>query len=133
MTLLVLLPLGLAILWTLGLMGVFGIKFNPANIVTLPLIIGIGMSFGVYIIDRYDEDKQVNIFCTSTGKAMFLTGLTTAISFACMIPGAYRGLSSLGLVMTISMTLCLVTGLIILPQVLLILEAHKWLKPKIHH
>jgi len=126
---LVIFPLFLAVLWTLGSMTLFDLPFNPANIVTLPLIIGLGMSFGVYIVDRYDEDGKVSIFLSSTGKAMFLTGVTTIISFACMIPGEYRGLSSLGLVMTIAMSFCLLTGLIVLPQILIVLERMKIIHP----
>ncbi len=126
---LVVFPLFLAILWTLGMMTLLDIPFNPANIVTLPLIIGLGMSFGVYIVDRYDEDGRVNIFLASTGKAMFLTGITTIISFACMIPGEYVGLATLGKVMTIAMSFCLVTGLIVLPQLLIVMERIRILKP----
>ncbi|MDK3156741.1 MMPL family transporter [Kamptonema cortianum] len=127
---LVIFPLFLAIFWTLGSMTLFDIPFNPANIVTLPLIIGLGMSFGVYIVDRYDEDGHVNIFLSSTGKAMFLTGITTIISFGCMIPGEYVGLSTLGMVMTIAMAFCLLTGLIVLPQLLIVMERMGLLKPR---
>jgi uncharacterized protein len=51
-----LLPLGMGIVWTLGVMPVLGIPFNPANIITLPLVIGVGVAFGVYAVDRYREN-----------------------------------------------------------------------------
>lgn len=116
--LLTLLPLGLGVLFTFGLMGWTGIQFNPANIITLPLVIGIGIAFGVYVVDRHDEEGRVALCGSSTGKAVLLSALTTVIGFASMMIGEYRGLVSLGLVMSIGVTLCFLAAVLILPQVL---------------
>ena len=59
-----------------------GLEFNPANIVTLPLIIGIDVAFGVYIIDRYREDGKLSIFAGSTGKAIIMSSLTSLFGFS---------------------------------------------------
>jgi predicted RND superfamily exporter protein len=75
-------PLVLAVLWRTGAMVWFGIEFNPANIVTLPLIIGIDVAFGVYIIDRYREDGKLSIFAGSTGKAIIMSSLTSLFGFS---------------------------------------------------
>ena len=75
--LLTLTPLVLAVLWRTGAMVWLGIEFNPANIVTLPLIIGIDVAFGVYIIDRYREEGKLSIFSGSTGKAIIMSSLTS--------------------------------------------------------
>lgn len=112
------LPLGLGILWTLGWMGWTGHPFNPANVITLPLVIGIGIAYGVYTIDRFREDRAVNLFNNSTGKAIILSALTTIIGFGSMMISAYRGLFSLGLIMTIGVTMCLLTCMLVLPQML---------------
>lgn len=120
--LLTLLPLGLGILFTFGLMGWLGIAFNPANIITLPLVIGIGIAFGVYVVDRHDEEGRVALASSSTGKALLLSALTTIIGFASMTLGEYRGLVSLGLVMSIGVALCFLSAALVLPQVLVLLD-----------
>ncbi|MFQ3670253.1 MAG: MMPL family transporter [Verrucomicrobiia bacterium] len=118
--LLAILPLGVAILWTLGLMGWLGIKFNPANIITLPLVIGIGVAYGVYTVDRYREEGGMKIFDSSTGKAIILSALTTMIGFGSLMVSSYRGLFSLGLLMFLGVLMCLVSSLLVLPQILVL-------------
>jgi hypothetical protein len=120
---LAILPLALAVVWTVGVMGLAGIAFNPANIMTLPMVIGIGVAYGVYTVDRFREDAKMDIFCTSTGKAILFSALTTIFAFASMLISQYRGLFSMGLVMTIGVAMCTLTSLILLPQLLKLLSS----------
>ncbi|MDX6765192.1 MAG: MMPL family transporter [Candidatus Methylacidiphilales bacterium] len=122
---LTLLPLGLGILYTFGFMGWFDIPFNPANIITLPLVIGIGVAFGVYVVDRHDEEGRVALSSSSTGKALFLSAATTIIGFSTMMTGEYRGLASLGLVMTLGVLFCFLCSTLILPQILTLMDRRK--------
>jgi hopanoid biosynthesis associated RND transporter like protein HpnN len=119
---LAILPLILAVIWTLGIMGWFNIAFNPANIMTLPMVIGIGVAFGVYTVERFQEEKRMNLFIGSTGKAVILSTLTAISGFASMLVSQYNGLFSLGLVMTIGITMCLISSMGLLPQVFKLLE-----------
>lgn len=121
-TALAILPLAVGVIWTLGTMGWFNIKFNPANIMTLPMLLGIGVAYGVYTTDRFREVGRMEIFSTSTGKAIVLSALTTLFGFASMLIADYRGLFSMGLVMTLGVLFCLATSLIVLPQILKLLE-----------
>lgn len=120
--LLTLLPLGLGVLFTFGLMGWTGLAFNPANIITLPLVIGIGIAFGVYIVDRHDEEGRVMLAGSSTGKAVLLSALTTIIGFSSMTLGEYRGLVSLGKVMALGVFCCFLTATLVLPQILTLMD-----------
>ncbi len=120
--LLTLLPLGIGILWMFGTLGFFKIQLNPANIVTLPMILGIGVAFGVYVVARYREEGRVRIFESSTGKAVILSAFTTLFGFGSMLFGEYRGLVSLGLVMSIGVIACLVSAVVILPQILSLMD-----------
>ena len=52
---LALLPVTIGALWMIGFMGIFEVPFNPANIMTLPLIIGIGVTNGIHILNRFAE------------------------------------------------------------------------------
>ncbi|MEM1059103.1 MAG: MMPL family transporter [Verrucomicrobiota bacterium] len=123
--LLAILPLGLGVLWTLGVMAVTGIKFNPANIMTLPMVIGIGVAYGVYTMDRYREEKSANLFATSTGKSIVLSALTTIIAFGSMLTASYTGLKSMGQVMTLGVFMCLLTSIVFLPQLLVLLKGRE--------
>jgi predicted RND superfamily exporter protein len=53
-----LLPVVVGSAWTLGLMGLAGVSFNPANIMTLPLVIGIGVTNGIHILNRVAEEQK---------------------------------------------------------------------------
>ncbi len=120
--LLTLTPLVLAVLWRTGAMVWFGIEFNPANIVTLPLIIGIDVAFGVYIIDRYREDGKLSIFAGSTGKAIIMSSLTSLFGFSSLLISQFRGMFDIGQLMSLGIAIGLVTAIFILPQILVLLK-----------
>ena len=120
--LLTLTPLVLAVLWRTGAMVWFGIEFNPANIVTLPLIIGIDVAFGVYIIDRYREDGKLSIFAGSTGKAIIMSSLTSLFGFSSLLISQFRGMWDIGQLMSLGIAIGLVTSIFILPQILALLK-----------
>jgi uncharacterized protein len=115
---LALLPVAVGFLWLCGLMVLFGIKFNPANLLTLPLVIGIGVTNGIHILNRYAEDRDPGILAKSTGKAVFISGLTTMSGFASLILGRHMGLRSLGEVMSVGVLMCMIAGLTFLPALL---------------
>jgi predicted RND superfamily exporter protein len=54
---LALLPVAIGTVWMVGFMGWFGIPFNPANILTLPLVVGIGVTNGIHILNRFGAEK----------------------------------------------------------------------------
>jgi hopanoid biosynthesis associated RND transporter like protein HpnN len=120
--LLTLTPLILAILWRTGVMVWLGIDFNPANIVTLPLIIGIDVAFGVYIVDRYREDGKFSLFSGSTGKAIIMSALTSFFGFISLLISHFRGMYSIGQLMSLGIAIGLVTAVFILPQILILLK-----------
>jgi uncharacterized protein len=115
---LALMPVGIGFVWLCGLMGLFHIPFNPANIMTLPLAIGIGVTNGIHILNRYAEERNPGILAKSTGKAVFISGLTTMSGFGSLCLGQHQGLRSLGEVMTIGVATCMIAGLTFLPAVL---------------
>jgi predicted RND superfamily exporter protein len=115
---LALLPVGIGSIWMGGLMGAFGIPFNPANIMTLPLVIGIGVTNGIHILNRFAEEKTPSILAKSTGKAVFVSGLTTISGFGSLMLARHQGIRSLGAVMSIGVITCMVAGLTFLPAVL---------------
>ncbi len=125
---LALVPTALGWLWMLGVMAVIGLNFNVANIVALPLVIGIGTAFGVHLMHRYQESARrhdgvakLDDMVRSTGGAVALSALTTIISFAALTLGEYGGMSTFGLAMVIGIGACLLASLLVLPAVLVLL------------
>lgn len=117
-SLLALLPLVLGLVWGLGLMGMMGIAFNPANYMVLPLILGIGVANGIYVVRRFQEEGSADMFTVSTGRAILLSNLTAMIGFASLTIAKYQGIKSLGEVMTLGVGTCMLTSLFVLPVTL---------------
>ena len=121
-----LLPVALGSAWTLGLMGLTGVSFNPANVMTLPLVIGIGVTNGIHILNRVAEEQKATILGKSTGKAVLVSGLTALTGFGTLILAKHQGIQSLGLVMSVGIGACLIAGLTFLPALISILERFGW-------
>jgi hypothetical protein len=116
--LLALVPVAVGSLWLAGLMGLCHVPLNPANIMTLPLVIGIGVTNGIHILNRYAEEQTPSILTRSTGKAVLVSGLTTIAGFGSLTLGKHRGLQSLGYVMSTGLATCMIAGLTFLPALL---------------
>lgn len=121
---LAILPLGLGAVWLLGVMGLIRLQFNLANLVALPLIIGIGTTSGIHMVHRFRQEGDVLAMASSTGHAVFLSLATTIFGFGSICISHHRGLRSLGLVLAIGVCACLFHSLVLLPVVM------KYLRPK---
>jgi uncharacterized protein len=120
-----LLPVGIGTLWLAGLMGWLNIPFNPANIMTLPLVIGIGVTNGIQILNRFAEERTPGILSRSTGKAVLVSGLTAIAGFGSLMLAKHRGIHSLGCVMASGIATCMIAGLFFLPALLNLLGRRK--------
>jgi preprotein translocase subunit SecF len=121
-----LIPVGLGGLWMLGVMGLAGMPFNPANIMTLPLIVGIGVTNGIHILNRFAEEQHPSILARSTGKAVLVSGLTTIAGFGSLILAKHQGIESLGWIMAVGVATCMFVGLTFLPAILNLLDRYGW-------
>ncbi len=121
-----LLPVADGSAWSLGIMGLAGVPFNPANIMTLPLVIGIGVTNGIHILNRVAEEQKASILDKSTGKAVLVSGLTALTGFGCLMLGRHQGLQSLGMVMSLGIGACMIAGLTFLPALISILGRYGW-------
>lgn len=122
---LALMPVAIGSLWLCGLMGGFNISFNLANIMTLPLVIGIGVTNGIQILNRFAEERTPGILSRSTGKAVLVSGLTAIAGFGSLIIAKHRGIHSLGQVMAIGIAMCMIAALTFLPAILSLL-GRRW-------
>ena len=117
-TLLAAVPLVMGMLQMFGLMGILDIPLNAANMIGLSLMLGMGMENGVLITHDCLSQRGPYRMSPSTAVAVVLNTLTTMVGFAVLIIADHRGLQSLGRMLTIGMSCCLFSSLVILPTLL---------------
>ena len=102
---------------TIATSTVFGLPFNFANIIVLPLLFGIGVAGGIHLVIR-ESQKGEKVFKTSTPRAILFSALTTIGSFGSIALSSHPGTSSMGYLLTISVILSLCCTLVILPALM---------------
>lgn len=117
------LPLGFGMLQTFGLMGWMNIPLNPANIIALPLILGLGVDYGVHLVHDYLHQSGRFRPSPSTMVAVVVDSLTTLVGFGSLMLSSHQGLQSLGRVLTIGVSFCLFNSVTLLPALLAIISA----------
>lgn len=126
-TLLALVPLLMGVSWMVGLLGLLGLQFNPANLIALPLIFGISIDNGVHLVHRFFEQgaHRIEEVMKGTLKGVYLNSITTIVCFGALMLADHRGIASLGYVLVIGVTTCLVTAITFLPALLKLLSRYK--------
>lgn len=113
-------PLVLAVLFSVGILGLAGVPLNPANMIAFPLILGVGVDNGVHILHDYlirRREKRSTI-SYAIGRGVLVKALTTMIGFGTLMISSERGLVGLGLILTLGVGCSMLTALILLPAVL---------------
>ncbi len=122
-TFLVLLPMGLSALLFCGLVGFFNMPFNYANVIMVPLLIGLSVDSGVHIVLRRREaGSGLAVLNTSTSRGVALSALTNVVSCGSLALSAHRGTASMGEFLTLALVLTLATSLVVLPALLEFLD-----------
>jgi len=120
-----LLPLVFGGLWTLLGMGLLRLSFNPANLVIIPLLVGIGVDNGIHVVRHFlgGSSADAEIAGSSTGRAIALSTLTTMAGFGSLMIARHQGIFSIGALLTLAMACCLAASLFLLPSLLRILPS----------
>jgi hypothetical protein len=113
-------PILMAAMLTAATSVVFSIPLNFANIIALPLLLGIGVDSGIHILHRYRNapPKDGIILATSSARAVLVSALTTIVSIGNLSFSSHLGTASMGILLTIGISMTLLCTLIILPSLL---------------
>ena len=124
--LLVLAPIAMTIVLTLAVCSVLGISLNMANILMVPLILGLGVDTGIHIVHRHRQAQREGgrqAMDPAIRRAVSISGLTTVATFCSLSLSPHQGAASIGLLLTIAISLLLIISLVLLPILL------RWFAP----
>ena len=114
---LVLLPLILAGLLMLAYTVIFKSPFNFANVIVMPLLLGLGVDSAIHYVMRAREmHGKKHVVDTTTPRAVMISAFTTIGSFGTLWLSPHKGTSSMGELLTIAIIITLICTLIVLPQ-----------------
>ncbi len=123
--LLALAPLVLAGLLVVGYSVAAEAPFNFANVIVIPLLIGLGVDSTIhYILRARGEGVSVEVTTTWTPRAILISAITTMGSFGTLWMSGHRGLASMGELLSISIAATLLCTLVVLPQLI------RWTTPR---
>lgn len=132
-TLLSLLSLVFAIIWTFGMGVILGYKFNPIIIAVPVLITGLVIDYGIHMVMRYREEKNrgddpahaSHIAITTVGGALFLTTITTAIGFYSNTFSNIEAMKQFGILAAVGILSSFILMIVFLPASLVLLDGRR--------
>jgi predicted RND superfamily exporter protein len=119
-----LLPVVLASLWTLGIMGALQVRLNFMNLIVFTMVLGIGVDYGVHVLHRglQSSPENLGVELEKVNRGVVLAALTTLAGFGSLVTSSYPGLQSMGAVALMGVGFSLLFALTLVPILL-----HKWL------
>ncbi|WP_232293832.1 efflux RND transporter permease subunit [Stigmatella aurantiaca] len=115
-------PLTVGLAMMLGLMSLFDLQLNFMNIIILPILLGFGVSHGLYLLHRFLEGTSPMVALRSVGAAVASATLTAVAGFASLLAAHHNGLKSMGLVACIGLITTLVVSFTVLAAVMQLLH-----------
>ena len=115
--LLTLVPLLLAGVLTMEITVLIGLPLNFANIIALPLLLGLGVAFKIYFVMAW-RAGQTHLLQSSLTRAVFFSAMTTAVAFGSLWSSKHPGTSSMGELLALSLACTLVAAVFFQPALM---------------
>ena len=117
--LLVFIPIGVTVILTFAFCVALNISLNMANILMVPLILGLGVDTGIHIVHRHTQRQGVAVAMDpAIRRAVMISGLTTVGTFCSLSLSPHLGAASIGILLSIAISVLLVTSLVLMPILL---------------
>jgi|JI10StandDraft_1071094.scaffolds.fasta_scaffold11642_6 predicted RND superfamily exporter protein len=123
-TFLVLLPLTYSLFCLAGLMGFWNFKLDFFNVIMFPILLGIGIDNGVHLFSRYKETQNIQNSLSTTGKAITASTLTTLCGFGALAFSESPGISGIGKMAVLGMSIVYISFSVLLPQIIVLYEKY---------
>ncbi len=109
-----LVPVGLGVVWTVGLMAALGFALNFLNVFVVTMVIGVGVDYGIHMLHRLREDARPAAV-GETARAVVFAALTTIVGFGSLVTTHYPGLQSIGWMTSLGVLFSCVAAVVVLP------------------
>lgn len=126
-------PIFCSLIITLGLLGLTGWVLSPQVILVAPILLALGVAYGLYIANRYSDEKQniknkkerMRVAIRTTGKAIFLSAVTTAVGFSSLMFVDMVPMRVLGFGLTTGIMICYAVTMLTVPSLVMFLDYEK--------
>ena len=115
---LVMAPLTISALVTVSLLVIVPLPLNYANIIVVPLLLGVGVSFNIYFVMNWRAGQSV-ILGSATARAVLFSALTTGTAFGSLALSRHPGTASMGWLLLTSLSVTLLASFVFLPALLM--------------
>ena len=124
------LPTLCAVFWTLGLIGATKYEVTMTVIIVGPILLALGVSYGLHITNRYAEEEgdrsaKMRASLTSTGRAVFLSAVTTVIGFISLVFTPMAPIQTVGIALSVGIVIVYILTMFMVPNLTLILDLKK--------
>jgi len=119
---LVMTPLLISALLTALCLRLLGIQLNFANIIALPLLLGVGVSFNIYFVMNWRRG-MTSMLGSATARAVLFSALTTSTAFGSLALSRHPGTASMGVLLLLSLGCTVITTLFFVPAMLALMPA----------
>lgn len=123
-----------SLVWTLGFVAVTLGHLNLLTVTALPMLVGLGIDFGIQVISRYEEERKAGLEPSSamsdtlqfTGASIVTAGLTTAISFGVVYLSGFVGVQEMAVVAGAGIVIGVICMTVLLPSLILVVERSRF-------
>ena len=124
------LPTLCAVFWTLGILGATNYEVTMTVIIVGPILLALGVSYGLHITNRYAEedgtrDEKMRASLSSTGRAVFLSAVTTVIGFISLVFTPMAPIQAVGIALSGGIVVVYILTMFMVPNLTLILDLKK--------
>jgi hypothetical protein len=119
---LVMTPLAVSSLLTALLLRLSGMSLNFANIIALPLLLGVGVSFNIYFVMNW-RSGMTSFLGSATARAVLFSALTTSTAFGSLALSRHPGTASMGVLLLMSLFCTVTTTLLFEPALLALMPS----------
>tara|TARA_Y100000766_G_scaffold48279_2_gene38573 strand:+ start:661 stop:3798 length:3138 start_codon:yes stop_codon:yes gene_type:complete len=124
------LPTLCAVFWTLGIIGWLNYEVTMTVIIVGPILLALGVSYGLHITNRYAEEggtkkEKIRGALSSTGKAVFLSAVTTVIGFVSLVFTPMTPIQTVGIALSGGIVVVYILTMFMVPNLTLLLDLRK--------
>lgn len=123
-------PVLYSVALTFGTMGMMPVEFAPTVIAVLPLLGALGVAYSLHMINYFMEirdgkEEAVKRMIAKTGRAVFLSAITTIVGFASLLTSIMPPIQNMGLAFVIGVSYCFISTMILIPCLLIAFTPRK--------